>query len=111
MLFGGLDRKGSRLFWTDPSGAFFAFKALAIGAGGDAANEILEAEYKDTMSLDEAVLLAIKCMSKVLEDKLNAQQLRIATVPAATRKFAKMPPEDVEKHIKRLDSSKKAVSR
>lgn len=111
MLFGGLDRKGSRLFWTDPSGAFFAFKALAIGAGGDAANEILEAEYKDTMSLDDAILLAIKCMSKVMEDKLDAQKLRIATVPAATKKFAKMPQEEVEKHIKRLDSSKKAASR
>src|SRR6266550_41547 len=41
MLFGGVDKKGSRLFWTDPSGAFFAYRAWAIGAGGDAAIEIL----------------------------------------------------------------------
>ena len=78
---------------------------------GDAANEILEAEYKDNMSLDDAILLALKCMSKVLEEKLDAQKIRIATVPAATKKFAKLTQEEVEKYLKRLDSSKKAVSR
>jgi proteasome alpha subunit len=111
MLFGGIDRKGSRLFWTDPSGAFLAYKAWAIGAGGDAANEILEADYKETMSLDDAVTLALKCMSKVLEDKLDAQKIRIATVSVATRKFSKLSHDEVDKYIKRLDSSKKAASR
>jgi len=111
MLFGGLDRKGSRLFWTDPSGAFLAYKAWAIGAGGDAANEILEADYKDTMNLDESLLLSLKCMSKVLEDKLDAQKIRIATISAATKKFMKLSQEDVDKYIKRLDSTKKASSR
>jgi len=33
MLFGGVDKKGSRLFWTDRSEAFFAYSAWAIGAG------------------------------------------------------------------------------
>jgi proteasome alpha subunit len=111
MLFGGVDRKGSRLFWTDPSGAFLAYRAWAIGAGGDAANEILEADYKETMALDDAVLLALKCMSKVLEDKLDAQKIRIATVPADTKKFGKISQEDVDAYIKRLDSTKKAGSR
>jgi len=111
MLFGGLDRKGSRLFWTDPSGAFLAYKAWAIGAGGDAANEILEADYKETMTLDDALLLALKCMSKVLEDKLDAQKIRIATVSAVTKKFSKLSQEDVDKYIKRLESTKKAASR
>lgn len=111
MLFGGIDRKGSRLFWTDPSGAFLAYKAWAIGAGGDAANEILEADYKENMSLDDALNLALKCMSKVLEDKLDAQKIRIATVSASTKQFTKLSQEDVDKYIKRLDTSKKAASR
>ena len=96
---------------TDPSGAFLAYKAWAIGAGGDAANEILEADYKDTMTLDDAVVLALKCMSKVLEDKLDAQKIRIATVSAATKKFSKLSQEEVDKYIKRLDTTKKAASR
>ncbi len=108
ILFGGMDRKGSRIFWTDPSGAYLAYKAWAIGAGGDAANEILESEYKDSLTLDESVLLALKCMSKVLEDKIDAQKIRIALIPVTTKKFTKLPPADVEKHLKKLESAKKA---
>ncbi len=111
ILFGGLDKRGSRLFWTDPSGAFLAYRAWAIGAGGDAANEILEADYKDDLSTDDSILLALKCMSKVLEEKVEAQKIRIATIPAETKRFEKLTTEDVEKHIKRLDSGKKAPAR
>jgi len=108
ILFGGVDRKGSRIFWTDPSGAYLAYRAWAIGAGGDAANEILEAEYKDAISLDESVVLALKCMSKVLEEKIDAQKIRIALIPSATRKFVKLAPADVDKYLKKLESAKKA---
>lgn len=108
ILFGGMDRKGSRIFWTDPSGAYLAYKAWAIGAGGDAANEILEADYKDSLTLDESVLLALKCMSKVLEEKIDAQKIRIALIPATTKKFTKLPPGDVDKYLKKLESAKKA---
>jgi len=108
ILFGGTDRKGSRIFWTDPSGAYLAYKAWAIGAGGDAANEILEQEYKDSITLDESVLLALKCMSKVLEDKIDAQKIRVALIPTTTRKFMKLEPSEVEKYLKKLESAKKA---
>jgi len=108
ILFGGMDRKGSRIFWTDPSGAYLAYKAWAIGAGGDAANEILEAEYRDSITLDESVTLALKCMSKVLEDKIDAQKIRIALIPSTTKKFVKLAPADVEKYLKKLESAKKA---
>ena len=108
ILFGGIDRKASHIFWTDPSGAYLAYKAWAIGAGGDAANEILEAEYKDSITLDDSVVLALKCMSKVLEDKIDAQKIRIALISSATKKFTRLAPADVDKYLKKLESAKKA---
>src|SRR5207244_282047 len=99
MLFGGVDKKGSRLFWTDPSGAFFAYRAWAIGAGGDAANEILEAEYRDNLTMDEALLLGMKCMTKVLEGKRE---------PALHDKVAKQVPSSQVLLLQKIysDSSK-----
>jgi proteasome alpha subunit len=111
ILFAGLDRKGSRLFWTDPSGAFLAYKAWAIGSGGDTANEILEAEYSEGAKLDDTVELALKCMAKVMEDKIDAQKIRIATIPASTQKFTKLMPDEVDKHIKRLETGKRPASK
>jgi proteasome alpha subunit len=111
ILFGGVDSKGSRLFWTDPSGAFLAYKAWAIGAGGDAANEVLEAEYRDEMTLDDATVLALKCMSKVMEGKVDAQKTRIAVIPVDTKKFKKLTTEEVEKYLKKLEPNKRAAAK
>jgi proteasome alpha subunit len=111
ILFGGVDSKGSRLFWTDPSGAFLAYKAWAIGAGGDAANEVLEAEYSDEMTLDDATVLALKCMGKVMEGKADAQKTRIAVIPADTKKFKKLTTEEVEKYLKKLEPNKRAAAK
>jgi len=108
MLFGGVDKKGSRLFWTDPSGAFFAYRAWAIGAGGDAANEILEAEYRDDLSLDDSVILGLKCMTKVLEGKAEPQKIRVAIIDRESGRFRKLPVEEVDKFIRRLDAGRKA---
>src|SRR5439155_19672425 len=86
MLFGGVDKKGSRLSWTDPSGAFFAYRAWASGAGGDAANEMLEAEYRDNLTMDEALSLGMKCMTKVSEGKAEPQNIRVAISQRETGK-------------------------
>jgi len=110
ILFGGVDKKGSRLFWTDPSGAFLAYKAWAIGSGGDAANEILENEYKDELGLDDAVLLAVKSMVKVLEGKVDAQKIRLATIPTATKRFQKLTTDEVDKYLKKLNSTGKKAA-
>jgi len=111
ILFAGVDKKGSRLFSTDPSGGFFAYRAWAIGAGGDAANEILEAEYRDDIALEDTILLALKCMAKVLEGKLDPQKIRMAFVPATTKRFQRLTVEEVEKYIRKLDAGRKAASK
>src|SRR5437870_10532262 len=108
MLCGGVDKKGSRLFWTDPSGAFFAYRAWAIGAGGDAANEILDAEYRDNLTMDEALLLGMKCMTKVLEGKAEPQKIRVAIIIREPGKLHKLPVEAVYKYLSRTDASSRA---
>src|SRR5438034_8981008 len=102
MLFGGVDKKGSRLFWTDPSGAFFAYRAWAIGAGGDAANEILEAECRDNLTMDEALLLERKCLPKSLKGKAARRKIEVAIVRPGTGKSPKLPAEKVVKNTRRM---------
>jgi proteasome alpha subunit len=111
LIFAGVDKKGSRVFWTDPSGAYLAYKAWAIGSGGDASNEILEAEYNDDITLDNAIILALKCMKKILEGKITPQKVRMAIIPTETKKFKKLTNEEIEKYIKRINSGKKASSK
>ncbi|WP_455276822.1 archaeal proteasome endopeptidase complex subunit alpha [[Eubacterium] cellulosolvens] len=111
LIFAGIDKKGTRIFWTDPSGAYLAYKAWAIGSGGDTANEILEKEFRDDITLEEAIVLALKCMAKILEGKINPQKVRMAIIPLDTKKFKKLSSEEIDKYLKKFDSAKKAASK
>lgn len=102
IIFGGIDTSGSKILQTDPSGACWAYKAVAIGSGSDTVREILETKYRDDLSLDQAILLAIECFSKVIEEGLDSQKVKIATIPAKTKKFARLSDEETTEYIKKL---------
>lgn len=101
LIFAGIDGTGSRLFQTDPSGACWGYKAVTVGAGSEAVKEILEAKYKEDATLDEAISLCLECLSKIVEGKLEPQKIRIAAVPADTKKFKRLTDEEIADYIKR----------
>jgi len=101
IIFGGVDDAGSKIFQTDPSGACWGYRAVAIGAGSETVKEILENKYKENLTLEQSILLAIECLSKVIEGKLEAQKLSVVLIPADTRKFRKMSDEEVAEYIKK----------
>ena len=101
IIFGGVDDTGSKVFQTDPSGACWGYRAVAIGAGSDTVKEILESKYKENLSMEQSVLLAIECLSKVIEGKLEAQKISAVLIPEDTRKFIKLSDEEVEDYIKK----------
>lgn len=103
MIMGGVDSTGSKILQTDPSGACWAYKAVAIGAGSDTVREVLEAEYKDDMKLDRATSLAIECLAKVAEGgKLNPQEIRIVIIPKKTVKFTPLSTDEIAKYASQL---------
>lgn len=101
MLLGGVDKVGSKLFQTDPSGACWSYKAFAIGAGGESVREILEQEYHEDMKLEEGISLAIKCLSEVIEGQLDSEKVRIAIIPVDTRTFTWISSEELDKHLEK----------
>lgn len=107
VIFAGVDKTGSRIFLSEPSGAYWGFKAVSIGAGADTVKALLEKEYKGDMSLEEGTQMAVYCLSKVVEGKLDASKIKIATVPSDTKQYKPLDPEEVEKNIKKLNSTKK----
>jgi len=66
----GFDADGvPRLYQTDPSGTYFAWKANATGRNSKTVNEFLEKNYTDEMaeSYEETVKLAVKALMEVVE--------------------------------------------
>ncbi|KAJ3094840.1 Phosphatidylinositol (PI) 3-kinase [Phlyctochytrium planicorne] len=84
LLIGGVDEHGPQLFHADPSGTFTRFDAKAIGSGSEGAQTELQEQYHRSLSLRDAELLALKVLKQVMEEKLNATNVQIATITAET---------------------------
>lgn len=81
ILYAGWDEHyGFQLYQSDPSGNYGGWKAVAIGAGHAAAQNLLKTDYKDDMSLDQAVKLIIKILSKSMDSSLTTEKVELSTL-------------------------------
>jgi len=102
MIFGGVDNVGSKVFQTDPSGACWSYKAVSIGIESDSVREILEVNYKEDMSFENAVLLAVECFSKVIEGKLEPKKIKLVTIPLRTKKFTVLSDDEIVDYVGKI---------
>ncbi|MFP3985266.1 MAG: archaeal proteasome endopeptidase complex subunit alpha [Candidatus Bathyarchaeia archaeon] len=103
IIFGGVDKTGNRLFSTDPSGTYRAYKAAAVGVGRETVEGILKTEYREEMNLEDAAMLAIKSLKKALQARDEQLRVKISMVPASTKTYQTMPDEKVEKYLKAIE--------
>ncbi|ONH65153.1 putative proteasome subunit alpha type-4 [Cyberlindnera fabianii] len=68
-LIAGFDENDDvpKLYQTEPSGIYSAWKASSIGRSSKTVREFLEKNYKEGMTRDETVLLAIKSLLEVVQ--------------------------------------------
>jgi len=67
-LIVGFDSDGTpRLFQTDPSGTFSAWKANATGRKSKTVREYLEKNYKEDSNEEETIELAVKALLEVIK--------------------------------------------
>ncbi|MHC1581112.1 archaeal proteasome endopeptidase complex subunit alpha [Methanopyrus sp.] len=100
LLVAGVDTKGCRLFETDPSGALTEHKATAIGEGRQEALDVFEEEYREDMSLDEAVELAVRALYEASREETTVENLEIAVVDEEG--FRKLERERIEEVFQRV---------
>uniref|UniRef100_A0A7N0TWN2 Uncharacterized protein n=1 Tax=Kalanchoe fedtschenkoi TaxID=63787 RepID=A0A7N0TWN2_KALFE len=84
-----------------PSGKYAGWKAAAIGANNQAAQSMLKQDYKDEITRDEAVQLALKVLSKTMDStSLTSDKLELAEVffgPSGAVKYEVCSPEKLSK--------------
>ncbi|MDI6721476.1 MAG: archaeal proteasome endopeptidase complex subunit alpha [Candidatus Aenigmarchaeota archaeon] len=85
LLVAGMDG-GPHLYETDPSGTLREWKAQAIGRGIKDARKVLVDEYKEGMTRDKAIDLALNAL-KTGEKKLVSRAIEIGMVEAGQFKL------------------------
>uniref|UniRef100_A0A8C4J957 Proteasome 20S subunit alpha 5 n=1 Tax=Dromaius novaehollandiae TaxID=8790 RepID=A0A8C4J957_DRONO len=86
-------------FHMDPSGTFVQCDARAIGSASEGAQSSLQEVYHKSMTLKEAIKSSLVILKQVMEEKLNATNIELATVEPGM-KFHMYTKEELEEVIK-----------
>ena len=74
LLIAGVDEDGeARLFETDPTGIYFQYSATAIGEGETEVEEFLHKHYKEDMTMDECLVIAVKAILKAVGNNFTPE--------------------------------------
>jgi 20S proteasome subunit alpha 4 len=92
-----------RLYMTEPSGIYSAWKANAIGRSSKTVREFLERNYKEDMDRDATVRLAIKSLLEVVQT--GAKNIEIALV-APGKPVEMLGVEEIETFVKGIEQEK-----
>lgn len=101
-IIAGVDKWGARLFMTEPSGAYAGYYAVVIGAGAQTVLEILEKNYRPNFKLEEAIMLALRGLSTVIEGGITPERVELAIADVKTGKFNKLKPQETEAYVNKL---------
>ncbi|KAK0538823.1 Proteasome subunit alpha type-3 [Tilletia horrida] len=70
-----------QLYHSDPSGNYSGWKATCIGSNNGTATSLLKQDYKEDISLQDAMALALKVLSKTMDStSLDSEKLEFATI-------------------------------
>src|SRR5882762_2050577 len=77
LLYAGYDPHYQfQLYHSDPSGNYSGWKATCIGANNGTAQSLLKQEYKDDISVEDAVALVLRVMSKTMDSTTLGSEKR-----------------------------------
>ncbi|HDD59951.1 MAG TPA: archaeal proteasome endopeptidase complex subunit beta [Euryarchaeota archaeon] len=81
LLIGGVDHEGAHVYSLDPAGGSIPDKYVSTGSGSPYAYGVLEDHYKDNITVDEGINLAIKALNAAMKrDSASGDGIEIITI-------------------------------
>lgn len=94
-----------RLYQTEPSGIYYAWKACAIGRSSKTVREFMEKNYTDELSRDDAIKLTVKSLLEVVQT--GAKNIEIS-VMEKYGVITNLELGEIEKIVATIESEKEA---
>eukprot|EP00878_Enallax_costatus_P002984 GHUV01003180.1.p1 GENE.GHUV01003180.1~~GHUV01003180.1.p1 ORF type:complete len:253 (+),score=59.11 GHUV01003180.1:244-1002(+) len=115
LLYAGWDEHyGFQLYQSDPSGNYGGWKAVAIGAGHQAAQNLLKTEFKEDTKVADGISTLIKVLSKSMDSSLTVDKVEMATITRdeATGKvtFKVFESDEMKPYLDAANAEKEAAS-
>jgi len=97
LLICGWDNGRGYLFQCDPSGAYFAWKATALGKNNVNGKTFLEKRYTETVELEDAVHTAILTLKEGFEGQMTQDNIEIGI--CNEKGFRRLSPSQVNDYL------------
>merc|ERR1711872_144575 len=99
LLIAGWDEDERRpyLYQCDPSGAYFAWKATAMGKNFINGKTFLEKRYNEDLELDDAVHTAILTLKESFEGQMSKDNIEIGI--CNEKGFRRLTPAEVQDYL------------
>ena len=102
VLMAGYDDDGPKLFQVDPSGAYFGWKATAIGKNFINAKTFLEKRYNEEMELEDAIHTALLTLREGFEGEMTSTNIEVGVI-GEDRKFRVLTPAQVKDYLEEAE--------
>ncbi|KAM3143551.1 hypothetical protein pb186bvf_004313 [Paramecium bursaria] len=102
ILVAGYDEEGPHLIQLDPSGAYYAWKATAIGKQTKNAKAFLEKRYNQDMEIEDAINTALLTLKEGFEGQMTSTNIEVGVI-RENRVFEILAPSVVKDYLDELD--------
>ncbi|MBN2458529.1 archaeal proteasome endopeptidase complex subunit alpha [Candidatus Woesearchaeota archaeon] len=106
LLVAGIDDNKPILFVTDPTGIFFQYKAATIGEGETEIEEMLSKEYRDDISIEQALKLSVKALYS-LDENFNVNRLDCVFLTTDKSQYTRVAADKLSKVLDEVKSEVK----
>lgn len=100
ILIAGINKVKPKLYVSDVTGNYFAYKAIAIGENDERIKEMLREEYDDKLDIDGAIKLGFKMFKKLLGKNFEVDRFDVAYIKTGEKRIIKVESEDLKKLAK-----------
>jgi proteasome alpha subunit len=99
LMLASVDEQGAKLCVTEPSGIYFFYKATAIGEAETEVIDILNKQYKETMSVDDGLQMCVQALKKTITG-INAERIDAAFISTKDKAFKKLSKQRTKELMK-----------
>jgi len=100
VLLAGVNKGKARLYASDVTGNYFAYRANAIGENDEKIKEILRKDYKEGISIDEGIKFALKIFKEILGKNFELDRFEVGYVKLEDEKLARLHGDELKKFVK-----------
>lgn len=100
VMVAGISNNECQLYVSDVTGNYTGYKATAIGENDENIKEILRSEWKENLTIEQGIKLALSIFKKILGKNFNIKRFESAYVKKDSKKIERIHGDLLSKYLK-----------